>query len=211
LEIQKVFINLLIKFYIGCNLPSAKIEVEEISKILNEENLNTTTLIEKNASKLKILNELNNNEFNLLHFATHGYSLEKKLSKLNEEFKNLGYIQCSNTEKDFKLFATEIEKLNFKNVKLTVLSACESALGKIIKTEGVLGIYKSFIKAGSQSIICTLWSISDEETSKIMIQFYKNLILKNENCKNALRNSLLWAISQNWDFIFWAPFIFIGN
>lgn len=64
--------------------------------------------------------------------------------------------------------------MDFKGLDLVVLSACQTALGKVT-SEGVFGLQRGFKKAGAQTIVMSLWKVSDESTALLMIEFYKNL------------------------------------
>ncbi len=66
------------------------------------------------------------------------------------------------------------------NAELTVLSACETGLGKIQEGEGIIGLTRALLYAGSKNIIVSLWQVSDESTKELMIDFYENY-LKDED------------------------------
>jgi CHAT domain-containing protein len=55
---------------------------------------------------------------------------------------------------------------------LVVLSACETARGKVYSTEGVEGFVRAFMFAGSPRVICSLWKVDDEATAALMTRFY---------------------------------------
>src|SRR5258706_287029 len=59
--------------------------------------------------------------------------------------------------------------------ELTVLSACETALGKDIKGEGLVGLTHSFMSAGSKSVVASLWKVDDRATAILMADFYQSM------------------------------------
>jgi len=58
---------------------------------------------------------------------------------------------------------------------LVVLSACNTGFGKVVPGEGLLGLQRSFLKAGASSVMVSLWSIYDRSTAVFMSNFYENL------------------------------------
>ena len=59
------------------------------------------------------------------------------------------------------------------SAELTVLSACQTALGKDIKGEGLVGLTHSFMSAGSKSVVASLWKVDDQATASLMSDFYE--------------------------------------
>jgi CHAT domain-containing protein/tetratricopeptide (TPR) repeat protein len=144
--------------------------------------------------------------YQYLHFATHGI-----VDEINPESSKI-FLSASAKE-DGNLYAGEIYNLNL-NAQLTVLSACQTGLGKVSKGEGVIGLSRALVYAGSQNIIVSFWSVADESTSLLMTDFYTALLKqKNSNFKRALQQSKLKMIqSGNYAAPFyWAPFVLIGK
>jgi CHAT domain-containing protein len=56
---------------------------------------------------------------------------------------------------------------------LLVLSACETAKGKVVRGEGILGLARALMFAGSPRVICSLWKVDDEATGALMTKFYE--------------------------------------
>lgn len=69
---------------------------------------------------------------------------------------------------------TYLEVFRMKvSTDLVVLSACETAKGKIYKTEGIVGLTRAFMYAGAPRVLCSLWKVDDEATHALMAKFYE--------------------------------------
>ena len=87
------------------------------------------------------------------------------------------------------LTASEISQLDFHNLDLVVLSACETGLG-LLELGGVFGLQRGFKKAGAKTILMSLNKVDDEATKILMVEFYRNLMdgkTKHQSLKNAQR------------------------
>jgi CHAT domain-containing protein len=97
---------------------------------------------------------------------------------------------------------------------LVVLSACETGLGKIEQGEGIRSLGRSFMEAGAQATIISLWNVNDKSTALIMTDFYKQLKAgkpKDEALRQAKLNYLQRATQKNSHPYFWAAFIPAGD
>jgi len=148
-------------------------------------------------------------EFRIIHFATHAIS--------NSNESNLcGIVLAQDTVggEDGFLHANEIYNLNLKS-DLVTLSACETAVGKVINGEGVMDLSRAFFYAGTKNVIASLWKVEDKSTSELMINFYKNYNDKNQTISSSLQNAKLSMLnSENEKYRhpkYWATFLLIGN
>jgi CHAT domain-containing protein len=78
-------------------------------------------------------------------------------------------------EDDGVLTALEAAYLNLSGTKLVVLSACNTGVGEVKNGEGVQGLRRALVLAGSESQVMSLWPISDEATKDLMIRYYMAL------------------------------------
>jgi CHAT domain-containing protein/Tfp pilus assembly protein PilF len=153
--------------------------------------------------------KLNNSisEYRYIHFACHGVVDEN-----NPENSSLVLSQDSSSAEDGFFQASEISVLKL-NADLVVLSACQTGLGKLIRGEGMIGLSRSFMYAGTPSLVVSLWSVSDVSTSILMKNLYENLIRKRLSKAEALHLAQISMIKdENYAHpFFWAPFVLTGN
>ncbi len=178
------------------DLPGAKTEAESIATILN-----TKALTGDQATKAAVLSRIS--QAKTIHFATHG---------LFDEFQGLqSSIALAPTNKDNGLLtAEEILNLNL-NADLVVLSACNTGRGRITG-DGVIGLSRALISAGTPSVIVSLWSVPDSPTSDLMKEFYVNLYQKRLDKAQSLRMAMLKLKDKYPDSPKkWAAFTLIGE
>jgi len=101
--------------------------------------------------------------------------------------------------------------LNLDNTELVVLSACETGRGENKVGEGVYGLQRSFLVAGAESIIMSLFKVSDEATQELMFNFYKNWLLEKMDKRKAFREAKRELMNKFGDPIFWGAFVMIGS
>jgi len=140
--------------------------------------------------------------YSVIHLSTHALADEKfplySLIALAEDEENDGY-----------LLAAEALKTPL-SANLVVLSACQTALGQYSESEGLVGFTRSFFYAGAPTLIVSLWSVSDQATSELFIQFYK--YWKKGYCKaEALQMAQKDLVLRYQHPGYWAPFILSGS
>jgi CHAT domain-containing protein len=86
-----------------------------------------------------------------------------------------GANQGKSGDDDGLLTALEAAGLDLSGTKLVVLSACDTGVGDLRNGEGVQGLRRALVLAGSESQVMSLWPVSDEATKDLMIPYYKAL------------------------------------
>ena len=103
---------------------------------------------------------------------------------------------ASPTSEDGVLTAEEIVGLNLRGTELVVLSACETGLGKLAGGEGVMGLSRAFHLAGARSVVASLWTVNDNATKALMVEFYRNLWERKLPKVEALRQAQLTMLRK---------------
>ena len=162
------------------------------------------TLYRKRATEENI-KSMDLKRFKIVHFATHGFiddtidGRSAVVLSLDDDPAEDGFLQ-----------AREIYNLEL-DADMVVLSACQTGKGKMIKGEGVSGLYRAFLYAGSHSVLASLWNIRDKSTSFFMKSFY-HFLSKGLPKQEALKKAKLEMIHSGYDHpSAWAAFILIGD
>jgi CHAT domain-containing protein len=146
-----------------------------------------------------------------VHFATHGLvGLEKGqppglvLSLVGNDGK-----EVPGGTNDGFLRLPEVTFLRL-NADLVVLSACQTGKGVRHRGEGVSGLARAFLYAGSNGVVCSLWSVDDARTAELMADLYRGLKNRRPTAE-ALRAAQLRMIGQGRAPFYWAPFVLMGQ
>ena len=171
----------------------------------------------------------------IVHFATHGFFLRDseaasagngpaaaRGTKANASVENpllrsgLALADAnsrnSGAQEDGILTALEASGLNLWGTKLVVLSACDTGLGEVRNGEGVYGLRRAFVLAGAESLVMSLWPVSDYSTRRLMASYYQNLkggVGRGESLRR-VQLDLLKRNAQLHPF-YWANFIQSGE
>jgi len=166
----------------------------------------------------------------ILHLATHGFFLTEDELPINGQYRGAGAAakienpllrsglafaganEHRESADDGILTALEASGLNLWGTKLVVLSACDTGLGEVRTGEGVYGLRRSFQLAGAESLVMSLWPISDYVTRELMTGYYQNLkqgIGRSESLRQ-VQIKMLRKPATSHPF-YWASFIESGD
>ena len=175
-------------------------EANGIAELFNTDNVSLYT--RETANKNNLMKE-DLSQYKYIHFATHGLVNNDK-----PQFSSLAL--CYDTTGSDELQVREIFELKL-NADMVVLSACNTALGKEMKGEGIIGLTRAFLVAGSKRAVVSLWSVADKSTSEFMIDFYR-YIKEGKTITQSLREAKLNMINSK-EYThpyYWAPFVLFG-
>lgn len=110
---------------------------------------------------------------------------------------------------DGHLLAEEARLLDLSGTALVVLSACDTGLGEVETSQGVVGLRRAFLVAGAEALVTSLWRVDDKGTSDLM-RVYWRLVLRGQPRLGALRQAMRQIKKSRPHPYFWAPFIGIG-
>ena len=170
------------------------------------------------------LEELNAPE--ILHIATHGFFLQDSaqgkegnnatVNPENPLLRSGLALSGANLSQDSKgrgiLTALQASNLDLWGTKLVTLSACDTGVGEVRNGEGVYGLRRAFFLAGTESLVMSLWPVSDYVTRELMTEYYTGL-KKGLGRGEALRQAQLSMLKRKGRQhpFYWASFIQAGE
>ena len=142
--------------------------------------------------------------FDYIHFSCHGV--------LGDGFQSLVLSQVPGAKEDGYLTLNEIMNCDY-NAKLVVLSACQTGTGKVERGEGVTGLTRAVMYAGTPGVVASLWNVSDIGTKELMVRFYQNILEKGMSKEDALREAKLSLLKSGKysSPYYWSPFVMYGE
>ncbi|MDB9506568.1 CHAT domain-containing protein, partial [Microcystis aeruginosa CS-338/01] len=190
-------------------LPGTEQEAKAIKNILPQATVLTGSQATENAVKQV-------KKPNILHIATHGF-FKPESNVIENPLLRSGLVLAGvkigqSAGDDGVLTALETTNLNLVGTKLVVLSACDTGKGDIKIGQGVYGLRRALVIAGSESQLISLWKVSDDATKDLMVAYYGRL-QKGEGRSEALRQiqlGMLKGEKQKHPF-YWASFIPSGD
>ncbi|MGD2086897.1 MAG: CHAT domain-containing protein [Candidatus Aminicenantes bacterium] len=192
-------------------LPETREEVEAIAKVFQEKGHRPVVYLRSNASE-KNAKSSAMNRFGYIHFACHGISRFVGQGIFSVGFQSLVLSRDTDEEEDGYLTLNEIMNCDY-NAQLVVLSGCKTNVGKIARGEGVIGLTRAAMFAGTPAAVATLWEVRDNSAKKLMVQFYKNLLENRMEKSEALRKAKLELLKTgNYSSPqYWSAFVMYGE
>ena len=157
-------------------LPGSKVEIDSIISCVRNHTTGLALQYTEQQATENMFKSIDKKNISILHISTHGYynplTYESGLLFTGAN-RGLNGDALDGTE-DGILTCDEIENLHFPDLKLVVLSACDTGLGRT-NIDGVWGLQRAFRIAGAKNMIVSLRKVDDDLTQAFMISFYKHL------------------------------------
>ena len=148
-------------------------------------------------------------QYRIVHFATHGL-----INNTHPELSGVVLSLVDETGRPQNGFLRLYDLYNLKlSADLVVLSACQTALGKEIRGEGLIGLTRGFMYAGAPRVVASLWQIDDRATAEFMKRFYEGMLGQKLTPAAALRAAQvsMYTNSRWRQPHYWAAFTLQGE
>jgi CHAT domain-containing protein len=149
-------------------LPSSRREAESISRLAPAGQVWTALNLAANREAV-LSGDLRS--YRVVHFATHAVADTR-----NPELSGLvlSLVDAAGKPREGFLNLTDVYELDLE-ADLVVLSGCQTALGKEVRGEGIMGLTRGFLYAGVPRVVASLWKVQDRTTAELMDRFYRAL------------------------------------
>jgi CHAT domain-containing protein len=214
-------------------LPQSREEVNHIAALYPQDQVRV--FLQQDAREENVKAEAQLSQYRFVHFAAHGLLNENKPQysglvltlpveedprpktqdsrpQTADQDNPKSEIRNPKSAEDGLLQVYEIFNLRL-NADLVVLSACETGLGKEVKGEGLIGLTRAFLYAGTPSVVVSLWKVLDTSTADLMVRLYRNMKGGDRSKAQALQQAQLEMVRQGRYAHphYWAPFILVGE
>jgi len=163
-------------------LPATKLEAEAILSMVPKDR--SMAALGFAATKTAAMSS-DLSHYRIVHFATH--------TTLFDEHPDLSSLVLSLVDQEGRpqngfLRLRDMYSLNL-SAELVVLSACETALGKEVRGEGLMSMVRGFMYSGTPRVLASLWKVNDAATAELMKEFYKQFLQAGLSPAAALRKA----------------------
>ncbi|HEX8492009.1 MAG TPA: CHAT domain-containing tetratricopeptide repeat protein [Pyrinomonadaceae bacterium] len=188
-------------------LNGTRVEADQIAKLARAGGARADVWLDLEANEGKV-GTTDIKSYRIVHIATHGL-----LNAERPQFTGLVLSLVGNKQGDGFLRTDEIFNLGL-NSRLVMLSACETGLGKQKKGEGVIGLTRAFMYAGTPTVGVSLWSVADNSTAQLMTDFYKRFLATPDGSPTAAMRAAQQNMITGKKYAapyYWAPFVLVGE
>lgn len=173
-------------------LEYSALEISEIGDLFNAKGQKTEVLLNENATE-KSFKTLSG-QYDIIHLATHSFPHSKNPKLSGIVFFQPDAKMMAESREDGILYAAEIPSLSLA-AQLVVLSSCESSVGPAMQGDGPYTLARTFLEAGTQQVISSLWKIYDNYSQQMMLEFYTDM-LEGKTTAKALQEAKLKMIKN---------------
>jgi CHAT domain-containing protein/tetratricopeptide (TPR) repeat protein len=185
-----------------CRLPFSGEEVSTIAGLFPRQDVRLHLRADATEDRVK---ESGLEKYKYVLFSCHGLS--------GKSFNGLALSQnIPGAKENGYLLWQEAMNCSF-DADMIVLSACETGTGKLQPGEGIMGLTRAMLYAGSRSVVASLWSVNDPATKELMVGFFTKLVKEGKDKATALREAKLDMMrgGKYAHPYYWAPFVMYGE
>jgi CHAT domain-containing protein len=144
--------------------------------------------------------------YGIIHFAVHAFT------DIKQPDHAALVLRDDPPRTDGLLDAGEIMRLHLRS-QLVVLSACDTAVGRLQGEEGIANMTRAWLAAGAESVVSTLWSVNDTFSLYLMKRFYAHLAEGRDKAQSLhdAKVDLLSQFGEDTPPFFWAGFTVTGG
>ena len=177
-------------------------EIRAIQQLFQKKKMTGKTFLREEA-KEDYAKGVGMDQYGYIHFSMHGIVTPK--------LQAIIFSQIPGAGDDGLLTVSEIMNLHY-NARLVVLSACQTGLGKSERGEGITGLTRAVMYAGSSAAAVSLWNVDDTATRELMTWFYKGMIQEQAGKADSLRRAKQSLLKTRYRHpYFWAAFVMYGE
>jgi CHAT domain-containing protein len=188
-------------------LPHTKLEAEAIERLASNVAKGRSLIALGFTASRDTIEQTDLSQFRIVHFATHGL-----LNSQHPELSGLVFSLINEQSQPREGFLRLHDVFNLKlNADLVVLSGCQTAMGKEVRGEGLIGLTRGFLYAGSSRVMASLWSVQDKATADLMKRFYARLLGEGVSASEALRLAQVEMWKEQRAPYYWAAFTLQGD
>ena len=149
-------------------------------------------LVGLQATRARLLS-LDLSRYRFIHIATHG-TVDTRVPELSALM--LGSYDARGEPVDGAVRVSDLELLTLR-AQVAVFSACDTAMGKQVASEGLVGIGSTVLARGARAVVASLWPVSDEMSAKLMTEFYRHLLRDSMSTPAALAAAMRSLVSRD--------------
>jgi CHAT domain-containing protein/tetratricopeptide (TPR) repeat protein len=188
-------------------LPNTQLEAQQILALVPPNQREAACSFAANYDTVTQPQKSRLDQYRNVLFATHGF-----INSSNPQLSGLVLSLVDNKGKSRDGFLRLHDIFNLQlNADLVVLSACQTGLGEDIRGEGLVGLTRGFMYAGTRRVVTSLWNVDDAKTAQLMTSFFQKTLKKQQTPSAALRAAQLQMWQNNPDPKYWAAFTLQGE
>lgn len=171
-------------------LAHSKRLAEKLGDLLSNHSTRLIPLISKEATKEKVMNNLNSTKNRYIYIGTHSKRARRDKETINLVLYN---TEDANTSYDDGLSLNDLYTIEI-NSALTILDACETSQGERVSGEGFMSLYRGFLHAGSSAVIYTIFHSLDD--SELFYKLFELLLTQKDSQSKLFRDAKLEMLNN---------------